>query len=920
MRLTSHSTRFAVLLCLTLLLMISPLSLRAVDFTIDSPTPYTVADGLCGLIEAIDNANADAVIHADCPAGAGADTLTLTADVVLDAAVTFNANGPTGLPSITSEIVIAGEGFGIYRAPTAPEFRILHVGALGDLTVQRTIIDGGLLATGFTDGGGIYVAGALTLTSSTVQNNTNAGIFPSGGGIYGTAASVITLTDTIVQNNVADNGDPGAVFDYGGGIYTFGELTLTSATIRANRAAELAGGVFAGDATVIQDSVIADNVALDAGGLLSFGTIDPTPFTIDSTVFSGNIAIGGGDGGGAMLNGRDGITINASTFVNNTLQGAGVGGAIANSLGVMDITASIFEGNRTLAGSFGGGAISNITLGEVNLRGSIVRNNSTTARGGGLFTQLAEFNVFDSLIDGNTATLGGGGFYAAPSNVPSFTVQRSTISNNFTESFGGGFLAEGNLSESTFINSTFTGNRATVLGGAVGLNQGGVVNLIHTTIADNDTTQFNNGIGGANMFAGTGTLTGTIIANNPTGDCSATTGSTSFGYNVSTAPDGGIPPDRWCAFIPLDPTDLPETDPLLAPVATNGNIGVSYTLQPGSPAIDIVPMDCPPELEGVDQRGVPRPAGTCDAGSVASVDAVLPLVYFSTPATVFDNEATATDTQTIELVVDNTAGTFAMPTTTPLTVYIVQASTSANTLDYTTTLVPIFTFDAGNFPVPGTQQVIPFDVTVLDDLIREGDEFVALSLIVTGPGRLDDTRDSHLITIVDDEPPPADVVITPPIDDTTDADGVAVASAGNFSASISKIGFVRPGNVVEWVITVSNDGTSPGTNVVVSDTLPAGFRVDGVASDGAVSASGGTVTVSLGDLPPGATVQLTITTVAEDGLRIAPNTACVDADNVTGAVCATALPISTLPATGESPPWREALLRLLMLNDYFTPR
>ena len=59
--------------------------------------------GNCSLAEAIDNANDDAATHSDCVAGSGADTITLSADITLTAA----------LPAITSDITIEGGGYTI---------------------------------------------------------------------------------------------------------------------------------------------------------------------------------------------------------------------------------------------------------------------------------------------------------------------------------------------------------------------------------------------------------------------------------------------------------------------------------------------------------------------------------------------------------------------------------------------------------------------------------------------------------------------------------------------------------------------------------------------------------------------------------------------------------------------------------------
>jgi methionine-rich copper-binding protein CopC len=128
-----------------------------------------------------------------------------------------------------------------------------------------------------------------------------------------------------------------------------------------------------------------------------------------------------------------------------------------------------------------------------------------------------------------------------------------------------------------------------------------------------------------------------------------------------------------------------------------------------------------------------------------------------------------------------------------------------------------------------------------------------------------------------------------------------------FDPAISKIGFLQPGQVgvtgerIEWVITVSNPTSVTGTNVVFSDTLRPELRVESVdTSKGTSNINGQTVTVNIGTLAAGETVQISIFTRVLRGTEI-DNTACVRADNLNGERCATGLMVSTLPQTGETP-------------------
>jgi uncharacterized repeat protein (TIGR01451 family) len=168
-------------------------------------------------------------------------------------------------------------------------------------------------------------------------------------------------------------------------------------------------------------------------------------------------------------------------------------------------------------------------------------------------------------------------------------------------------------------------------------------------------------------------------------------------------------------------------------------------------------------------------------------------------------------------------------------------------------------------------------------------------------GNIDGIHIAHLRVgdiLYDFEPDPIiPVVVAPPS-----------PAIGIFDPAISKIGFLLPGQVglsdeqLEWIVTVSNLGDAPGNNVVVTDTLGTALQIDNVDAPGAtVNISGQTVTVTYATINPGDTVQFSIFTTVLDG-AIMINTACVaNLTQASGEECATALPISILPRTGELP-------------------
>jgi hypothetical protein len=234
----------------------------------------------------------------------------------------------------------------------------------GILTATNVIVDHN---TAFGYGGGIQNTGKLTMVDSMVQYNSAPGEpngqgTARGGGIYNYLGTVV-LEGTDVSYNTTDGG--------GGGIFTFGDLTMTDGNISNNYALFVGGGI---EVLYTQDpkdkipSVRLERVTIDnnvatssAGGIYNVGGM----IALTNVTLSGNW---GYSRGGAMLTGTfqgtpDGagdVTIYASTIANNRTN-PGQGGGIANyaygSHGPTTITVSstIFadnEGGNCAIGGF----------------------------------------------------------------------------------------------------------------------------------------------------------------------------------------------------------------------------------------------------------------------------------------------------------------------------------------------------------------------------------------------------------------------------------------------------------------------------------------------------------------------------------------------------------------------------------------
>ncbi len=158
----------------------------------------------------------------------------------------------------------------------------------GNLTLSDVLVRENAAGSSTTaKGGGVANSGTLVLLSSEVELNTTTG---SGGGRNNTGE--MTLTDSTERQNAADVSGGGINQSSGG------SLTISGSTISENTAGSAAvggGGILADGGTVtITLSTIRGNSATKNGGGISAGqnaTISITDSTLDT-----NTANDGGDG------------------------------------------------------------------------------------------------------------------------------------------------------------------------------------------------------------------------------------------------------------------------------------------------------------------------------------------------------------------------------------------------------------------------------------------------------------------------------------------------------------------------------------------------------------------------------------------------------------------------------------------------
>lgn len=317
-------------------------------------------NGSCSLVNAINNANAngDTDGSSGCAAGGSVNILVLAANTTyLLSTVNNNTDGPNGLPSIASTIIINGNLSTIQRSSEddTPEFRLFHVASSGNLTLNNVKLTGGKVSGRV--GGAIRNAGNLLLNDTTVSGNSAQN---EGGAIRAFAGSSTILTNSIISSNSAGTS--------GGGIYNGGYLRVNKSNISSNIANIDGGGIFNKAELLMTSGVISINVAKHEGG--GFKNSNGGNLTLSNTTITANTA--GASGGGIFnaINLKGNTTylkIDACTLAGNTATNNG--GGVSNE-GEFQLLNATISNNRAY---FGGGIHNNGTL---TLANSTLSNNS----------------------------------------------------------------------------------------------------------------------------------------------------------------------------------------------------------------------------------------------------------------------------------------------------------------------------------------------------------------------------------------------------------------------------------------------------------------------------------------------------------------------------------------------------------------
>lgn len=475
-------TRFFVSIAAICLPALLTATVHAADISVNSN---------CELADAISAANSD-MATGGCPAGSGGDTITLTGDVTLTAA----------LPEIESEITIEGNGYTISGDERHQIFWVEESGALSiqnaTLADGRGVDDDDLFDEDLLIGGAIVNWGLLNVRGSTYSGNSadwggailnfgEAYIVGSnlignsaklGGAIYSESGTNTSIVNSTFTNNTADFvGGGGAAYNLGdmnvsgtafidnsafwngGAIHSHGEASISDSSFTGNSASN-GGAIYSQSDTSISDSSFTSNSASYNGGAIFS---EKGKANVSRSIFTGNSAIG--QAGGAIYNNSI-ISITFSAFTDNS---ANSSGAISN-FKKADVSNSNFTNNIAVKG----GAFGN--WGEASISDTNFMSNSAEEDGGAIYDNDAT-SISNCLFAGNSAGDEGGAIRNTEDS--EVDVSQSIFRDNEAED-GGAIYSWGELNVS---RSTFTNNSAIEEGG--GIANHGQASINDSVLADN---------------------------------------------------------------------------------------------------------------------------------------------------------------------------------------------------------------------------------------------------------------------------------------------------------------------------------------------------------------------------------------------------------------------------------------------------
>jgi len=500
-------------------------------------------------------------------------TILALAPVVAAAALACSENEPATAPTeVGPSLAVAAAAQRVVNSLADPGDGTCNA---RECTLREALNDPGSTEISFASG----LTGALTLAApgagggTLVIGHDLAITGPSGGLVVrrnpaDPAFRVLRVQPGVgatLRNLTIRNGRT-ALQGGGGGIASYGTLTLVRCTVDRSSSTSGAGGIDSHGSLTLSSSTVADN---EGTGIVqhNHATLRVTNSTVARNTGAGIENLGGElvlARSSVMSNGGGGVQVEWGTssldlakITDNTT--SGWGGGISLFRGALTLTNSTVARNSAADG----GGVANVG-GDFDISRSTLNNNTATDRGGGIF----------STVDDNFGRLSG-----------RVTLTNSTVSRN-AAAVGGGIGNSDRLGGAhvAVLSSTIALNSAREAGGGVhngedGFENSNSVSLHNTLVARNSAPDGPDAVRAFAQFSLIGDGTGSGLTN------------TNGNQVGKVAPNSGV------------------IDPRIGALADNGGPTRTHALLAGSPAIDAASATDSPAR---DQRGVARPRGPGD--------------------------------------------------------------------------------------------------------------------------------------------------------------------------------------------------------------------------------------------------------------------------------------------------------------------
>lgn len=316
---------------------------------------------------------------------------------------------------------------------------ICSLNADSELNIKNAIFENNQTIDGddSKNGGAIYSQSKLNIESTTFTYNSAK---DNGGAIYSTKPFTLTSACIFTENSAEGKG---------GAIYVLNKATLTAkdnCVFKGNYADSYGGAIYSNSAPVIvENSTFTENRANFGGGIFTYGDLELTDTNLDQNTATNS-------GGAIAVYGSPTVKLNGVTAEKNTASQQGGALYAGKSVKSVEVKKSMFKNNEALWG----GALSINCPIDIK-ENTVFEENFAKYYGGVIYLPQGKLSVANTNFNNNSAQVGGG-IVIGSNNPEEVSVLYSNFVEN-QSAYGAGIYLEENT-KLKVANSTFSKNEA----------------------------------------------------------------------------------------------------------------------------------------------------------------------------------------------------------------------------------------------------------------------------------------------------------------------------------------------------------------------------------------------------------------------------------------------------------------------------